>query len=397
MSESMFASLLHTPDRTGVSEIANSLGEREDSVARGMDLSIAAVLGGMGGKADDPGALRKILDLIPGDSGEVSWSHLASGLSNPNSVLIARGKRVLSSLFGPSESTVMGAMGRECGLDSGTASTLMAIAAPTVVSFLNKRVRDEGMSMTGLGAIIQNERATIQGALPAGLRELFLPSFPAAAGASPVVAQSFIREGGFPSWAIALGLCGATLGCFWLLTHARRPVTEMGSVATGAANRLADEASVWGDFVRQKLPNNVDLNVPPNGIESRLLVFIQDPNVVVDETSWFDFDRLKFDSGSATLRPESRAQLDNIAAILTAYPTVHVKIAAFTDNTGRAQPNFELSQARADSVRTELVARGTSLERVTAQGFGEQNAAADNSSESGRARNRRASLQVTQK
>jgi OOP family OmpA-OmpF porin len=397
MSESMLASLLHTPDRTGVSEIANSLGEPEKSVARGMDSSIAAVLGGMMGKTDDPGALRKILDLIPGNSGEVSWSHLASGLSNPNSALIAGGKRVLSSLFGTSESTVMGAVSRECGLDPGSASTLLAIAAPTVVSYLNKRVRDEGVSMTGLGAILQNERATIRGALPAGLSELFLPSFPAAAGASPVIAQSFIREGGFPSWATALGLCGAALGCFWLLTHAHRPVTEMGSVATGAANRLADEASVWGDFVRQKLPNNVDLNVPANGIESRLLVFIQDPNAVVDETSWFDFDRLKFDSGSATLRPESRAQLDNIAAILTAYPNAYVKIAASTDSMGSAERNLRLSQVRADSVRTELVARGISLGRMTTQGFGEQNAAADNSTESGRARDRRASLQVTQK
>jgi outer membrane protein OmpA-like peptidoglycan-associated protein len=171
----------------------------------------------------------------------------------------------------------------------------------------------------------------------------------------------------------------------------------MGSVATGAADRLADEASVWGDLVRQKLPNDVDLNVPATGIESRLLVFIQDPNAVVDETSWFDFDRLKFDSGSATLRPESRAQLENIAAILTAYPNVHVKIAAFTDSMGSAERNVKLSQVRADSVRTELVARGVSPERVKAQGFGEQNAAADNSTGSGRARNRRASLQVTQK
>jgi outer membrane protein OmpA-like peptidoglycan-associated protein len=291
----------------------------------------------------------------------------------------------------------MGAVGRECGLDSGTASTLLAIAAPTVVSFLNKRVRDEGMSMTGLGAILQTERATIRGALPAGLSELFMPSLPAAASASPVVAQSFIKEGGFPSWATALGLCGAALGCFWLLTHARRPVTEMGFVATGAANRLTDEASVWGDFVRQKLPNNVDLNVRANGIESHLLVFIQDPNTVVDETSWFAFDRLKFDSGSATLQPESRAQLDNIAAILTAYPNVHVKIAASTDSVGRGELNLKLSQVRADSVRTELMARGISPERLTAQGFGEQNVAADNSTESGRARNRRASLQVTQK
>ena len=167
----------------------------------------------------------------------------------------------------------------------------------------------------------------------------------------------------------------------------------------GAASGLADEASVRGDFERQELANNVHLNISnisANGIESRLLVFIHDPNAVVDQTSWFDFDRLKFDSGSATLQPESRAQLDNIAAILTAYPNVHVKIAVFSDSVGSGERNLKLSQVRAERVRTQLVARGISPKRVTAQGLGEQNVV-DKSTESGRTRNRRASLQVTQK
>jgi K(+)-stimulated pyrophosphate-energized sodium pump len=116
----------------------------------------------------------------------------------------------------------------------------------------------------------------------------------------------------------------------------------------------------------------------------------------VDRTSWFDFDRLTFDSGSATLRPESREQLDNIAAILAAYPNVRINITASTDDVGSRERNLELSQARADSVKTALVARGVSVDRLTTQGIGEQTASGDNS-ESARARNRRAALQVTQK
>ena len=87
----------------------------------------------------------------------------------------------------------------------------------------------------------------------------------------------------------------------------------------------------------------------------------------------------------------------SIAAVLGRMMSIHVKIAAFTDSVGSGERNLKLSQVRADSVRTELMARGISPERVTAQGFGEQNAAADNSTESGSARDRRASLQVTQK
>jgi outer membrane protein OmpA-like peptidoglycan-associated protein len=87
----------------------------------------------------------------------------------------------------------------------------------------------------------------------------------------------------------------------------------------------------------------------------------------------------------------------SIAAVLGRMTDIHVKIAAFTGSVGSGERNVKLSQVRADSVGTELLARGISPERVRAQGFGEQNAAVDYSTASGRARDRRASLQVTQK
>jgi outer membrane protein OmpA-like peptidoglycan-associated protein len=147
----------------------------------------------------------------------------------------------------------------------------------------------------------------------------------------------------------------------------------------------------------RKLPNNVDLNIPMNGVEARLLSFIQDANRVVDQTSLFDFDRLMFDTGSANLQPGSEEQLSNIASILAAYPTVHLKVCGFTDKVGSVEQNWKLSQDRANRVMSELVGKGLSRDRLTAEGFGEQNSVADNSTEEGRARNRRVSLRVTQK
>src|SRR5689334_21225257 len=108
------------------------------------------------------------------------------------------------------------------------------------------------------------------------------------------------------------------------------------------ACRVANEA--LGSFVRRKLPNDVEINIPDNGVESQLLVFIKDPTATVDRASCFDFDRLLFDSGSASLQPESREQLDNIAAILKAYPNVRVAIDGHSDSLGDAQRNLELSR-----------------------------------------------------
>ena len=396
MSESLFASLLHTLDKGATSQIAGSLGESEQSISKGLESSIATVLGGMASKSEDPGALRRILDLVPSSLGGISWSNLAAGLSDPTSPLIGSGNRILSGLFGSSESAVTTAVGRDSGVGPGTAGTLLAMAAPMVMSFLGKRVRDEGMSMNSLGTLLHKESATIRSALPVGLSDLFWPRA-AAAAAAPVVAQSVRRESGFPSWGAALALGALALGCFWLFSHGRRPIANISTAATGTASRLADEASGVGDLVKGRLPNGRSLKIPDNPAESRMLVFVQDPNARVSQASWFDFDRLTFDSGSATLRPESKEQLDDVAAILVAFPNVRTDIAGYTDGIGNAERNLELSRARADSVKAELVARGVPPGRLSTEGYGEQNSAADNSTEMGRARNRRVWLLITQK
>ena len=150
-------------------------------------------------------------------------------------------------------------------------------------------------------------------------------------------------------------------------------------------------------FIILRLPDSVSLNIPSNGVEARLLAFIQDPSKGVEPATWFDFDRLLFNTDSATLRPESQEQLGNIAEILKAYPNVHIKIGGYTDNSGDPQHNLNLSQERATGVAAELVALGISPDRLEAQGYGDQFPVADNSTEQGRAKNRRVSMRVTQK
>ena len=72
------------------------------------------------------------------------------------------------------------------------------------------------------------------------------------------------------------------------------------------------------------------LNIPTNGIESKLVAFIEDSNRPVDKDTWFSFDRLEFETGSAQLRPTSQEQLRNVAEILKAYPQVRTSRSAGT-------------------------------------------------------------------
>jgi K(+)-stimulated pyrophosphate-energized sodium pump len=126
-------------------------------------------------------------------------------------------------------------------------------------------------------------------------------------------------------------------------------------------------------------------------------VFIEDPGSRPDSATWFDFDRLLFDTGSATLRPESQEQLQNVAAILKANPNVHLKIGGYTDNVGSADQNLTLSDERATNVMHELVRMGVAPNALEAKGYGQEHPVADNSTEEGRALNRRISMLVTEK
>jgi OOP family OmpA-OmpF porin len=152
-----------------------------------------------------------------------------------------------------------------------------------------------------------------------------------------------------------------------------------------------------GKFMATKLPNGVELNLPEFGVEKKLIAFIEDKSKPVDKTTWFSFDRLDFETGSATLKPTSAEQLKNIAEIMKAYPKVALKLGGYTDNVGSADSNLKLSQKRAESTMQELVKLGADAKRLQAEGYGEKYPVADNSTEEGRAKNRRIDLRVTSK
>jgi len=176
---------------------------------------------------------------------------------------------------------------------------------------------------------------------------------------------------------------------------------QAASAVQDTAGKVADQArDAWaalGKFFSKKLPSGVELNIPELGVENKLIAFIEDPQRPVDDKTWFSFDRLIFETGKATLKPESQEQLKNIAEILKAYSKVTIKIGGYTDNTGDPQANLRLSQQRADAVMADLVKLGVEAGRLKAEGYGQEHPIADNSTEEGRAKNRRIDIRVISK
>jgi outer membrane protein OmpA-like peptidoglycan-associated protein len=97
-----------------------------------------------------------------------------------------------------------------------------------------------------------------------------------------------------------------------------------------------------------------------------------------------------FDTGSDRVRPEFKRVLKEIADGLVSTPTLRVRVEGHTDSTGDATRNVELSQRRADAIRTVLVSEfGIDPRRLAAVGLGAARPVASNSTPEGRAINRR--------
>ena len=101
--------------------------------------------------------------------------------------------------------------------------------------------------------------------------------------------------------------------------------------------------------------------------------------------------RLNFDTNKYEIKPEMVAEIAKVAEFLRQYPSVNAEIQGHTDSVGSSAYNQGLSERRANSVKDYLVSNfGIDASRLSAKGYGEEQPIADNSTEEGRALNRRA-------
>ena len=101
---------------------------------------------------------------------------------------------------------------------------------------------------------------------------------------------------------------------------------------------------------------------------------------------------IHFATGQSAIPPEAEPALSDIAKSLRNNPSWRVRVEGFTDNAGNREQNRRLSQQRAEAIVTWLADHGVERSRLTAAGFGESRPIADNSTETGRAQNRRVEL-----
>jgi outer membrane protein OmpA-like peptidoglycan-associated protein len=111
----------------------------------------------------------------------------------------------------------------------------------------------------------------------------------------------------------------------------------------------------------------------------------------------YKLEDIHFATDSDQLTPESKNIVESFYEFLIENPNIKIEIQGHTDNVGSDAYNKELSERRARTVYELLISMGVPANRMTYKGYGESMPVADNSTEEGRAKNRRTVFVITQK
>jgi outer membrane protein OmpA-like peptidoglycan-associated protein len=402
-----------------LTRVASSLGESSAKTETALGVVLPALMGGLASKGSTSAGAVDLLDLIKRNKFDSrQYGDISSAISAPDGLtnLATAGRSMLDSVFGTRGSSVTDWIASFAGINRSSSTSLLSLALPLVIGQITKFLGSNNLNAASLQNLLADQKTFLKDA-PAGLtaalglgdvgRAPFVSSYesePVATHKARAVGTYETETGAGSSWwkwALPLLLLALVLPLYFAFRGDRetRTVTQApprSDVPTGTVG-VAPVVPALGEFVERRLPRNITIRVPARGVESKLIAFIEDPNVQVDKETWFTFDRLEFETDSALLKPSSREQLRNTVEILRAYPAVHVKIGGYTDNVGDDAYNMKLSSERATATMNDIVSQGTDRSRIEAEGYGENHPIADNGTAEGRQRNRRIDIRVTKK
>jgi outer membrane protein OmpA-like peptidoglycan-associated protein len=434
-----------------VGGLASHLGESNEGVSKALGGIFPTVLSSlMNAKQEDHGMLGNLLSKAGGDGGSLVGS-LLGGLTGggASSGISGIGSSLVSGLLGNKLGGVANLIGTFAGVKSSSASSLMGIGGSLIASFLGKKMLGDGGGIGGILKMLTGHKDEIAAAAPSGLAgalglsSLFGGASDAvgkvasaatstvsnAAGTISNMAGGDDNKGGGMKWLwplLLLGLLAA--GIWWAMgkgcngskesdaaANTEMPATTEtsapaeGAIATDAnaasttATAEAPAATTAKESLKVKLADGVEINAFKGGVEDKLVAFLNTPGAKLDAADktkdWYDFDNLNFDLGKATITKESMVQIDNLVAILKAYPKLKIKVGGYTDKKGDDKANMSLSQSRADAVFAALKGKGANAAQlVKAEGYGETLAVVDeNASDEERRKDRRTAVRILEK
>ena len=373
-------------------------GEPENNVSRGIGGLVPSMLAGLLQKTGDAGAMGSIFSMLSAFDPAVlndPAGLLQPGTPTQNDPKDASGQ-MLGLLFGAKVPAMTNAVSSFAGLRPATTSSLLGVVGPLVMGVLSKKISAGGLNLSGLVNLLKGDQHNIMGLLPAGLGAVLgisdlSSSQPEQTALAATTGQRWL-------WPLLLLLLLGAGIIYYLKSCAAEPAVVQTTLPAPVPVPEPAPPVAKPTMYLDTLPGGFALQGALEGMESRLVGFIRDDSRPVNDTTWFNFDHLNFQTGSAELdMAYSQQQLTNIYEVLRAFPAVKIKIGGYTDNVGSAAANLKISQARAQTVQATLIKMGVSKARLAAEGYGAQHPVAGNATEEDRAQNRRIAVRVTAK
>ncbi|MCB1625315.1 MAG: OmpA family protein [Pseudomonadales bacterium] len=389
-----------------IAKVAGTVGETPAATAKALTGgAVPALLAGIVSNfgSSENGAAR-LLDLVSAGKHDGSLlNNLAGALGGgaQTDAILNTGKSLMGTMLGSRGDAVTDLLSAFAGVRRSSASSLLGMAIPVILSVLGKQKAAGGLNAAGLFSALGAVKGLLPSIAPPGLAAALgmadlgggaapaAPSTHAPAttpAATPIPA--YVEPERKPSIVPWLIVPIAAILLFFGLRNCQQK----------------EPAAVVSPPVSEPLPDaapaapaeTVELQGDANSAAARLLAFLRN----ADDTNVpraFVLDNLNFDSATSNLDAASSRTIDDVAKVLAAYPSAHVELQGHTDSSGDADKNRTLSQARATAVLNALVNRGIAADRLSARGFGADNPRVSNDTPEGRAENRRTEVVVTAK
>lgn len=441
---------------TVIDKISNFLGESRGNTSNAVTAAIPTILAFITEQSKSEKGAQNLIDLATDDTlGSLFKGSSFTDLFEQNrDSLMSKGNSMLIGLFGDKEAKLSKEISDYAGIGKEASDGILASIVPLIMSVLGGQISSQGLSASSLSGLFADQKDSIFSAIPSGLESvvgmLGLGALGKAAADTTTKVTSSVKDsfsdvkeaatkgveeassyasgdndggGGFMKWLLPLiGIVAALALLYFLMKQCEdkdavvnettteevieveEPVVDEVSTADikgeydPASNRFVYDL---GDAKEIELADGTKLTVGSNSTEWKLYDFItNDSQQVSDDKTqgWFTMDRVYFETNSNNLDAESREQLDNIVAILKAYPEAQAKFGGYTDNSGSDDINIPLSDKRAKAVMADVVNSGIDASRLAAEGYGPQHPVCPaNDTDACKAQNRRVDIRVTSK
>lgn len=330
-------------------KISTEINQPIEKTKVGLKSVIPTLLMGIVNKGSTPEGAETIVNMAS--------RHTTPMNVSADSDTLKEGNEFLMGIFGNNLSNTVSGLGVSTGMNTGSISKMLGMAAPLVMGAIGSKIKNEKMNASSLMSFLGQQKSSLMALIPSGLGGL-------------TGMQNRVTEEKTSVWpkVVLLGLIVAAV--VWLLnTFAFKKPAPL--VMEQPTSSLPAEASATATQSIGSLQEFMNSSAAAGTLRR------------------FRFENLNFQTGTTTLMNGAENELNQIAFTMKTFPNATVRVEGFTDNIGNAAVNQTISNKRALAVKAELVSRGVRADRIQAVGMGQINPISSNDTAQGRAENRR--------